>query len=144
MSSLHLSPHIIFLLLDLKFYICNWEIQHHQQYINMYINDTMYVYIQWLVPTKFEQSINKQSWNQVKEYYIHIVPCLVLCNNCAWLPQDAVEWNLFSQFKPSFNHTSYCNSFYFVCCWIVHCRLWSFTEGWRKENTKLINTTINV
>jgi len=65
----------------------------------MYINVEIYVYIQWLFPTKSEESINQQSWNQVMEYYIHIVPCFVLYYMHFGLPQDAVEWNLFSRFK---------------------------------------------
>jgi len=146
MSSFHLSLHVIILLLHLKICdTCSWEIQHHQQYINIYIKDTMYVYIQWLVPTKFDQSINQQSWNQVKEYYTHIVPCMVLHHqHWAWLPHDVVEWNLFSRFTPHFIHLSPCKSIWFLNYWIVHCRLWYFTEGVSKENIKVINRTIYV
>jgi len=59
----------------------------------------MYVYIEWLFPTYFEQSINKQSWNRVKEYYIHIVPCLVLRNYHSAFPQDVGDWDFFSKFN---------------------------------------------
>jgi hypothetical protein len=29
-----------------------------------------------------------------------------------------------------------------VCCWIVHCGLWSFSKEERKENIKILNKTI--
>jgi len=110
----------------------------------MYINDTMYVYIQWLFPTKSEETINQQSWNQLKEYYSYIVQCIALSQMLVWLPHDAVEWNIFSRFKRCSNPVIKCNFFYWVCCWIVYCRLWRFTEVGRKENIKIINRTIYV